>query len=117
MRRRLASPLQRVQLFVLQEGRCAVCDRLLSNDFEVDLTAAYAVRRLRKDRPDLHGRVLDGELSANAAMIEAGFRKPGKSRALPPVERAWKIVSALSHDDQEVIRQRLSAVFFAQAAE
>ncbi len=32
-------------------------------------------RRLRKDRPDLHQRVINGELSANAAMIEAGFRK------------------------------------------
>lgn len=34
-----------------------------------------ALRRLRKDRPDLHARVLDGELSANAAAVEAGFRK------------------------------------------
>lgn len=31
------------------------------------------LRRLRKDRPDLHARVLAGELSSNAAMIEAGF--------------------------------------------
>lgn len=35
----------------------------------------YALRRLRKDRPDLHERVLSGELSAHAAMVEAGFRK------------------------------------------
>ncbi len=34
----------------------------------------YALRRLRKDRPDLHQRVLNKELSPNAAMIEAGFR-------------------------------------------
>ena len=33
-------------------------------------------RRLRKDRPDLHERVLSGELSVHAAMVEAGFRKP-----------------------------------------
>lgn len=33
-----------------------------------------ALRRLRKDRPDLHGRVLDGELSPHRAMVEAGFR-------------------------------------------
>jgi hypothetical protein len=39
---------------------------------------ATALRRLRKDRPDIHARVLKGELSAHAAMIEAGFRKkPG----------------------------------------
>ena len=35
---------------------------------------ADTLRRLRKDRPDLHARVLAGELSAHAAAIEAGFR-------------------------------------------
>lgn len=34
-----------------------------------------AIRRLRKDRPDLHARVLAGELSAHAAAVEAGFRQ------------------------------------------
>ena len=43
---------------------------------------AAALRRLRKDRPDLHTRVLGGELSAHAAMIEAGFRKKA-ARAIP----------------------------------
>jgi hypothetical protein len=37
-------------------------------------TRAAALRRLRKDRPDLHKRVLSQELSPHAAMIEAGFR-------------------------------------------
>jgi hypothetical protein len=37
-------------------------------------TAAF-LRRLRKDRPDIHIRVLAGEISAHAGMIEAGFRK------------------------------------------
>ena len=36
---------------------------------------AAALRRLRKDRPDIHARVLAGELSPHAGMIEAGFRK------------------------------------------
>lgn len=35
----------------------------------------YALRRLRKDAPELHAEVLAGHLSAHAAMIEAGFRK------------------------------------------
>ena len=34
-----------------------------------------ALRRLRSQRPDLHKRVLDGDCSAHAAMMEAGFRK------------------------------------------
>ncbi len=33
-----------------------------------------ALRRLRKDRPDLHALVLAEQLSAHAAMIQAGFR-------------------------------------------
>lgn len=35
----------------------------------------YALRRLRKSRPDLHRRVLEKEASINQAMIEAGFRR------------------------------------------
>ncbi len=38
-------------------------------------TAAKALRRLRKERPDLHARVLAEELSPHAAMHEAGFRR------------------------------------------
>jgi hypothetical protein len=34
-----------------------------------------ALRRLRKDRPDLHERVIARELTPHAAMVEAGFRK------------------------------------------
>ncbi len=34
-----------------------------------------AIRRLRKDRPDLLERVEAGEISAHAAAVEAGFRK------------------------------------------
>jgi len=36
---------------------------------------SYALRRLRELRPNLHGKVLAGELSVNRAMIAAGFRK------------------------------------------
>jgi hypothetical protein len=38
-------------------------------------TRAEALRRLRKERPDIHARVLGGELSAHAGMVEAGFRR------------------------------------------
>ena len=39
-------------------------------------SAAAALRRLERYRPDLLDRVLAGELSAHAAMVEAGFRRP-----------------------------------------
>jgi hypothetical protein len=48
---------------------------------------AAFLRRLRKDRPDIHARGLAGELSPHAGMIEAGFRKQpvrNKADALPP---------------------------------
>lgn len=50
-------------------------------------TSAKALRRLRKDRPDLHAAVLAGEKSPHGAMVEAGFRP--RTVTLPiDVERA-----------------------------
>jgi hypothetical protein len=43
-------------------------------------TAAAALRRLRTQRPDLHALVLGGQVSANRAMIIAGFRREGRLR-------------------------------------
>jgi hypothetical protein len=37
---------------------------------------AAPLRRLERHRPDRLDRVLAGELSAHAGMVEAGFRKP-----------------------------------------
>jgi len=35
----------------------------------------YTLKRLKRDNPDLAQQVIDGELSANAAAIKAGFRR------------------------------------------
>ncbi len=43
-------------------------------DRPVGNSEAAALRRLRKDREDLHAEVLAGTLSAHAAMVTAGFR-------------------------------------------
>jgi hypothetical protein len=43
----------------------------------------YTVRRLARDAPALHQKVMDGELSANAAAIEAGWRKAQQRFSLP----------------------------------
>ncbi len=55
---------------------------LLHNVQEVTATVAptgnsadAAIRRLRKHAPALLSRVLAGDLSPHAAMVEAGFRK------------------------------------------
>lgn len=47
----------------------------------------YALRRLRKHRPDLHADVLAKKKSAHRAMIEAGFRK--EPTVLEQLQRAW----------------------------
>lgn len=64
-------------------------------------SAAAALRRLRKDRPDIHERVLAGELSPHAGMIEAGFRKKRPSKKLTPFDRAVRAVDVLSQADRD----------------
>jgi hypothetical protein len=49
---------------------------------------AYVLARLKGDRPDLAQRVIDGELSANAAAIEAGIRKK-QVRRCPNCGHEW----------------------------
>lgn len=46
-----------------------------SNTTSFNRGATYSLKRLKRDRPDLADKVIAGELSANAAAIEAGFRK------------------------------------------
>lgn len=47
----------------------------VNDDRPAGTTRTYALRRLRKSRPDLHEQVIAGDLSPHAAMIEAGFRR------------------------------------------
>lgn len=55
-------------------------------------TRAKALRRLRKDKPELHADVLAGRLSAHSAMVQAGFRPKTVS---VPVSRPDSIAAAL----------------------
>ena len=50
----------------------------------------HHLARLRRDRPDLAERVIAGDLSASAAAIEAGFRRPMKSIPIDSPESAVK---------------------------
>ena len=45
------------------------------------------IRRLRKDAPEIHARVIAGELSPNAGMVEAGFRKAPTPQQV--IRREW----------------------------
>jgi hypothetical protein len=46
-----------------------------SNATSNDRGQTYAIKRLKRDRPDLADKVVRGEVSAHAAAIEAGFRR------------------------------------------
>ena len=49
----------------------------VTNDPERGNAKAYTLDRLKRERKDLFDEVVAGNLSANAAAIQAGFRKPG----------------------------------------
>jgi len=53
---------------------------------------AYTLDRLKRERPDLFDRVCAGELSPNAAAIEAGWRKPATPLSL--LRKAWAKATA-----------------------
>lgn len=69
----------------------------------------YTVARLERDRPDLASRVKAGELSANAAAIEAGIRP--KTVTIPlTIEGATRLMLRLSEDERDAVIARLVGV-------
>ena len=62
----------------------------------------YALKRLKRDRPDLADKVVRGELSAHAAALQAGFRKK-----LTPFEIILKQLPNLSPDERSELRSML----------
>lgn len=66
--------------------RASVPDNVRPSKPQYGNSREGALRRLQKDRPDLHERVIAGELSAHAAAIEAGFR--AKTVTIPAGELA-----------------------------
>jgi hypothetical protein len=70
-------------------------------------SAAYALRRLRKDRPDIHARVLAGKLTAHGGMLAAGFRKPGASRKLSGLDRLRKAWAKATADERNTFRAEI----------
>jgi hypothetical protein len=63
---------------------------------------SYTLRRLKRDRPDLAQKVVTEEMSANAAAIEAGFRKKYLSIPIDPKRAA---ASIKRHFEPEQIKE------------
>ena len=72
----------------------------LPTDRERGTATTYTVRRLKRDNPELAERVISGELSANAAALLAGFRRPSLQIPADDAQRA-----------AEAIRRRLGNDF------
>jgi hypothetical protein len=60
-------------------------------------SATYTMKRLKRDRPDLFSQVLEGELSANAAAIKAGWRK--KKTPLEQMFHCWQKCTQSEKDE------------------
>jgi hypothetical protein len=76
--------------------------------------AAKALRRLRKNAPELHSEVLAGRLSAHGAMVQAGYRP--KTISVPvtrPEAVAKSLLKYMSADDIA----KLIAVLLGKAGE
>jgi hypothetical protein len=76
----------------VNQHNAGTVDNVHSSERPSGNSCTAALRRLRKDRPDLHAQVIQGEKSANRAMIEAGFRK--MPTALETAQKAWAKLSA-----------------------
>jgi len=63
---------------------------------------AYTLTRLKQETPALYQAVCAGELSANAAAIEAGFRKKPT-----PFEQVKKLIRKLSPEERRQLRTLL----------
>ena len=68
---------------------------------------SYTLDRLERDHPELHQRVIAGELSANAAAITAGFRKPTITVAIDPDSAARSILKHFSDEQALALASKL----------
>ena len=66
---------------------------------------AYTLDRLKRERPDLYAKVIGKKLSANAAAIEAGFRKK-----LTPFEIMLKQLPKLTARELAAAKARIVAL-------
>jgi len=63
-------------------------DNIILEKTKLGTSRSYALSKLRKSKPELHAKVLSGELSPNEAMIKAGFRVKTITIPLEPKKAA-----------------------------
>lgn len=71
-------------------------------------SATHTLKRLKRDNPELAERVVNGDLSANAAAIEAGFRKPTITlQSSNPVRAAETIHAKFGPEFAQALKEAL----------
>ena len=71
-------------------------------------SATQALRRLRKDAPELHAEVLAGNLTAHAAMVKAGYRpRTGTVRYDDPESTARSLRRHMPPDTRRALARLL----------
>ena len=71
----------------------------------------YALRKLRKSRPDLHARVLSEELSVNQAMEAAGLRRAMIGIPAAPTRAAVALANKFSSKKMSTFLKLLNRLF------
>jgi hypothetical protein len=80
----------------------------LSDQADQGNSAAYAIRKLRADAPELHERVIAGDISPHAAMIQAGFRRKTMQIPTDPAGAARALLRRFTTDEVQQIMAILS---------
>jgi len=80
-------------------------DNINSTSSKGGTSALYTLKRLKRERPDLFQEVIGGGKSANAAAIEAGWRK-----RLSDLDRVIKLLRKLSPLDRQRVRTMLDEI-------
>lgn len=102
------------EAMVADHGGDRKSDAIKSNNVPLDSeprgnAKAYTLSRLKSDSPELFQEVVAGKLSANAAAIKAGFRKPTVYVSDDPAKAADKILKVMGADFARAVLGALAA--------
>ena len=86
-----------------QEGGDTTCNIVTGAKVTTGNSRSYTVSRLQREAPELFAQVVAGTLSANAAAIQAGFRKKPT-----PLELLRAIWAKASNTDRETFIQEIA---------
>lgn len=82
-----------------QGTRTDLHDNIIEVKVDQGTSLSYTLSRLKRDHPELFAAVVAERMSANAAAIEAGFRKKQT-----PFEQVMRLIPKLTDEEWELVR-------------